>query len=132
MSRYSSLVMEHFEDPRNCGTLAAPDAVGQSGHSGRAPRMTIQLQVKGDVVRQAMFQAFGCGFSIACGSMLTELAVNCTVSACREITAEQLDAALEGLPPDKHHCPLLAVAALRDALDQVGKSAAASESEESA
>ena len=64
----------------------------------------------------AKFQTVGCGPTIACGSMLTELITGRTVAECGEITTDTLITALDGVPPDKLHSPALAITALRDAL----------------
>jgi NifU-like protein involved in Fe-S cluster formation len=116
MGRFSETLMDHFTYPRNSGALDVPDRVGRGGTPGQGPFLILQLRLDGDVVAAARFQTHGCGASIAAGSMLTEMIVGRTLDDCRALTAEQLSTALGGFPPDKRHCPILAVAALRDAL----------------
>jgi len=116
MGRFSETLMDHFTFPRNSGTLKAPDRVGLAGQPGQGPFMVLHLKLDGQTVAAARFQTYGCGASIAAGSMLTELIIGRTVSDCRTLTAERLSEALGGFPPDKQHCPILAVAALRHAL----------------
>jgi nitrogen fixation NifU-like protein len=117
MGRFSETLMDHFLSPRNAGALVAPDRVGQAGAPGRGPYMTLHLRLDGGTVVAAGFQTYGCGASTAAGSMLTEMIVGRSVEACRDVTAALLSEALGGFPPDKQHCPVMAVAALRDALE---------------
>ena len=79
----------------------------------------MSLRLEGDRVAAARFHTYGCGATIAAGSMLTELILGRTVAECRAVTADALAAALGGFPPDKLHCPELAVAALRDVLEKL-------------
>jgi nitrogen fixation NifU-like protein len=116
MGRFSEALMDHFSDPRNSGTLESPDRVGRAGVPGQGPYMALHLRLDGETVAAAKFQTHGCGASIAAGSMLTEMVIGRTVADCLALTSEQLAEALGGFPPDKQHCPFLAVAALRDAL----------------
>ena len=78
--------------------------------------MVLFLRVEGDRISAAKYHTVGCGPTIACGSMLSELVVGRSIEGCRELTADHLIEALDGVPPDKLHCPALAIAALRDAL----------------
>lgn len=116
MGRFSETLMDHFTYPRNSGALESPDRVGRAGAPGQGPYMELQLKIEGDKVAAARFRTHGCGASIAAGSMLTEMVTGRTVSDCLRLTPEELAEALGGFPPDKQHCPVLAVAALRDAL----------------
>jgi NifU-like protein involved in Fe-S cluster formation len=99
--------------------MSAPDAVGEADLRGHAPRFTIYLQASGGRVTQARFQTFGCGYSIAACSALTELITGKTISECQAITADQVVTALDGMPEEKRFCADLAVAALRDALQKL-------------
>jgi nitrogen fixation NifU-like protein len=116
MSRFSEILMDHFNYPRNQGRMESPDRVGVAGTPGEGPFMVIMLRVQNDLVTEAKCDTHGCGVTIAAGSMLTEMITNRTREACRSITAEQLTQALDGVPPDKAHGPALAVAALQNAL----------------
>ena len=117
MSRYSEAVMDHFQSPRNWGRLDRPDHVGVAGVPGQGRYLVLHLRLEGDVVTEARFQSHGCGATIACGSVLTELIVGRDVDAARGVTASTLLEALGGLPPDKGHCAEFAAAALRQALE---------------
>ncbi len=80
------------------------------------------LKVVDGRIAAATFQTYGCGPTIASGSMLTELIVGRTIAECRKLTTDDLIAALDGVPPDKLHCPALAIGALQDALRKTGES----------
>jgi nitrogen fixation NifU-like protein len=118
MGRYSDILMNHFLSPRNAGPMQDPDRIGLVGIPGQGPFMVVCLRLDGDRVTEARFQTHGCGATIAAGSMLTELVAHRSVRECLALTAEHLTAALGGVPPDKVHCPALAVAALRAALPE--------------
>jgi NifU-like protein involved in Fe-S cluster formation len=116
MGKYADPLMGHFLSPRNCGKMDAPDRVGLVGTPGQTLFMLVCLRVEGDTVVDARYQTNGCGASIAAGSVLTEVVKGKTVGACLALTADDVAAALGGVPPDKAHCPVLAVTALRNAL----------------
>jgi nitrogen fixation NifU-like protein len=117
MSVFSSVMMEHFASPRNQGTMEKPDRIGLVGVPGEGPFMLICLRIRDRVVVEAKFQTYGCGGSIAAGSLLTQMVTNRTVDECLALTAEQLTEALGGVPPNKAHCPALAIGALSAALE---------------
>ena len=102
--------------------MEAPDRVGIAGTPGHGPYVAVYLRLTGDVISEARFQTHGCGVSIACGSMLTELITDLAVSDCLELTPEHLSEALEGVPATKLHCPVLAISALKNALSGRGAS----------
>jgi NifU-like protein involved in Fe-S cluster formation len=119
MTRYSTTVAEHFEDPRNKGVMENPDAVGSASVDGRPPSATIYLRVVGQRIEKATFQTQGCGFMTACCSALTEMLTGRRIGEARAVTADDLMAALDGLPRDREFCAHLATAALADALAQL-------------
>jgi NifU-like protein involved in Fe-S cluster formation len=116
MGRFSDTLMDHFLAPRNSGALDAPDATGHAGVPGRGPFLILYLRMDGSRIVAAKFQTVGCGPTIACGSMLTELITGRTVAECAELTTDSLITAVVGVPADKLHSPALAITALRDAL----------------
>jgi NifU-like protein involved in Fe-S cluster formation len=116
VGKYSETLMDHFTSPRNSGPMPDPDAVGHAGTPGRGAFMILYLRLAGGVVTEARFQTFGCGVSIASGSVLTELVARRPISECLALTAADVIAALDGVPPDKLHGPALAIGALHDAL----------------
>jgi len=116
MTRFSRILVERFQNaPYSC-SIPDADRVGAAGRSGGGPSMTIYLQLECEDVINASFRARGCGVTIACGSMLAEMLIGRSLSACRELTIDDLIAALDGIPADKRHAPVLAIAALHDAL----------------
>jgi nitrogen fixation protein NifU and related proteins len=119
MSRFSDIVMDHFNSPRNRRRMEAPDRVGVGGTPGCGPYLILMLRIQDDRVREATCETHGCGVTIASGSMLTEMVVNRSLHGCRQISTEELTEALGGVPSDKAHGPALAVAALRNALQEV-------------
>jgi nitrogen fixation protein NifU and related proteins len=116
MGKYSETLSEHVMSPRNGGVIENADVIGHAGAPGRGAFMILYLRIEDERVTAAKYHTVGCGPTIACGSMLTEMVVGKSIAECRELTAEKLIEALDGMPPDKLHCPALAIAALRDAL----------------
>ncbi len=104
--------------PRNGGVLENPDLAGHAGTPGRGALMVLFLKLDGDRIAEAKYQTYGCGPTIASGSMLTEMIVGRAITECRELTVEDLIEALDGVPPDKLHSPALAIGALHDALSK--------------
>ena len=96
--------------------MEAPDLTGVAGTLGSGAFLVLYLKVEESRIAAAKYQTYGCGPTIAAGSILTEMIVGRTIEECRELTVDQLIEALDGIPPDKLHCPALAIAALRDAL----------------
>ena len=116
MSRFSEVLMDHFNSPRNVGVIEHADRVGTAGVPGQGPFIMLCLRIQNDVVVEAQYQTHGCGVTIACGSMITEMIKGRSLEECRAITAAHLSDALGGIPPDKAHSPVLAVAALQQAV----------------
>lgn len=118
MPPWSSIVMEHFQDPQNAGVLSDADAVGKASVGGHAPYMTLFLRIDEGQVQAARFKSFGCGYSIAAGSMLTVLITGRTLAACQALTTQELERALGGLPQHKRFCAQLAINAMHNGLEQ--------------
>jgi NifU-like protein involved in Fe-S cluster formation len=116
MGKYSESLMDHFLAPRNSGPMESPDVTGHAGAPGRGPFLILYLQIDEHRIIAAKFQTYGCGPTIACGSMLTEMIIGQSLAECSMITTEMLMERLDGVPPEKLHSPALAIAALRDAL----------------
>ena len=109
--------MQHVQAPHNAGVMSSPDAVGFADLNGRSPRITIYLRVRKGIVKRAQFQAFGCGYSIACCSVLTQRVRGKELDVCREISSNDLADSFGGLPDNKVFCADLAIRALHAALD---------------
>ena len=116
MGKYSETLMEHFSSPSNSGPMASPDLVGHAGRPGSGPFLILYLRMDGGTVAGSSFQTYGCGPTIASGSVLTEMISGRDAAGCLALTHEDIIEALDGVPADKLHGPALAIAALRDAL----------------
>jgi nitrogen fixation NifU-like protein len=114
---YSDKVMDHFQNPRNVGTLADADGVGQVGNPVCGDMMTFYVKVKDDKLTDVKFQTFGCGAAIAVSSMVSEMAIGKTIEEAMTITNEKVAEELGGLPKNKMHCSNLGADALHAALD---------------
>ncbi len=114
---YSEKVMDHFNNPRNVGELDNPSGVGTVGNAkcGDIMRMYLEIDEKG-VIRDVKFKTFGCGAAVATSSMATELVKGKTVEEALTVTNKAVMEALDGLPPVKVHCSLLAEEAIHAAL----------------
>jgi nitrogen fixation NifU-like protein len=135
---YSNAVLDHFQHPRQAGTLAALPArepierdrtllesgrepvevVGTDGVAGQGNYLALQMRVDGERIAEAAFQTYGCPAAIACGSFVTEWITGKTVGEAATLEWDEVAVALE-LPLGKEHCAQLAVNALRDALNQL-------------
>ena len=116
MALYSEKVMDHFRNPRNVGVIENADAVGEVGNAKCGDIMTIYLKINNDTITDVKFQTFGCGSAIASSSMATELIKGKPVSEALSLTNAAVAEALDGLPPHKMHCSVLAEEAIKSAL----------------
>ncbi|MCM1258481.1 MAG: Fe-S cluster assembly scaffold protein NifU [Roseburia sp.] len=114
---YSEKVMDHFNNPRNVGEIDNPSGIGTVGNAkcGDIMRMYFDIDDKG-VIRDGKFKTFGCGAAVATSSMATELVKGKTVQEALTVTNKAVMEALDGLPPVKVHCSLLAEEAIHAAL----------------
>ena len=114
---YSEKVMDHFVNPRNVGELENASGVGTVGNAKCGDIMRIYLDIDDDkIIRDVKFKTFGCGAAIATSSMATELIKGKSIYEALEITNKSVMEALDGLPPVKVHCSLLAEEAIHAAL----------------
>ena len=114
---YSEKVMDPFQNPRNVGEMENPSGVGTVGNAkcGDIMRMYLDIDENG-IIKEAKFKTFGCGAAVATSSMATELVAGKTVQEALEVTNKAVMEALDGLPPVKVHCSLLAEQAIHAAL----------------
>jgi len=105
--------MDHFMNPRNVGVLEDADGVGRAGNPVCGDLMEMSIKVENDVIADIRFRTFGCGAAIATSSMATELIKGKTIDQALEISNRAIAEALDGLPPVKMHCSVLAAEALR-------------------
>jgi nitrogen fixation protein NifU and related proteins len=113
---YSDKVMDHFLNPRNMGELEDANAVGDVGNPACGDMMRLYLKIEDGVIVDAKFKTFGCGAAIATSSMLTELLKGKKLEEAKKISNEAVADALDGLPPVKIHCSVMAEEALAEAL----------------
>ena len=115
---YSEKVMDHFNNPRNVGEIENASGVGTVGNAKCGDIMRIYLDIDEDtkIVKDFKFKTFGCGASVATISMATELVKGKTIYEALEVTNKAVMEALDGLPPVKVHCSLLAEEAIHAAL----------------
>ena len=116
MGPYSEKVMDHFMDPRNMGDIKDADAVGTVGNPACGDVMRLYIKVDGGKITEAKFKTFGCGAAIATSSMATEMIKDKSLDEALEITNEAVAEALDGLPPNKMHCSVLAQEAIEAAI----------------
>lgn len=115
---YSEKVMDHFANPRNVGEIENANAVGQVGNAKCGDIMKIYMDIdENDVIRDVKFKTFGCGAAIATSSMATEMVKGKTVEEALQLTNKAVMEALDGLPPEKVHCSVLAEEAIRSAIE---------------
>ena len=113
---YSEKVMDHFTHPRNVGEIPDADAVGEVGNAKCGDIMKIYMKIENDVIVDIKFQTFGCASAIATSSMATELIKGKRVEEALELSNKAVVEALDGLPPVKVHCSVLAEEAVKAAI----------------
>lgn len=115
---YSEKVMDHFNNPRNVGEIENASGVGTVGNAKCGDIMRIYLDVDEEtkVIKDCKFKTFGCGAAVATSSMATELVTGKTIYEALQVTNKAVMEALDGLPPVKVHCSLLAEEAIHAAL----------------
>ncbi|MCR5687716.1 MAG: Fe-S cluster assembly scaffold protein NifU [Lachnospiraceae bacterium] len=117
VTEYSDKVMDHFSNPRNVGEIENASGVGTVGNAKCGDIMRMYLDIDDDrIVRDAKFKTFGCGAAIATSSMATELVKGKSIEDAMTVTNKAVMEALDGLPPVKVHCSLLAEQAIHAAL----------------
>ena len=116
-SLYSEKVMEHFKNPRNAGEMENPDGVGRVGNPVCGDVMELYIKVKDGTIVDAKFKTFGCAAAIATSSMVTEMVKGKSVEEALKISNKAVVEALDGLPPAKVHCSVLAEDALKAAIE---------------
>lgn len=117
---YSEKVMDHFQNPRNVGKIADADGVGEVGNAKCGDIMKMYLKIDEQdgekIISDVKFNTFGCGSAIATSSMATELIKGKKLDDALELTNRAVVEALDGLPPVKLHCSVLAEEAVKAAV----------------
>ncbi len=113
---YSEKVMDHFANPRNVGELTDANAVGEVGNAKCGDIMKIYMKIEDNIIKEVKFKTFGCGAAVATSSMATEMVKGKTVEDALKLTNKAVMEALDGLPPAKVHCSVLAEEAINAAI----------------
>ena len=110
---YTDKVMDHFRNPRNVGEIEDANGIGEVGNAKCGDIMKVYLKVEDNIIKDVKFQTFGCGSAIASSSMATELIKGKTLEEAWELSNKAVAEALDGLPPVKMHCSVLAEQAIK-------------------
>ena len=117
---YSEKVMDHFQNPRNVGEIEEASGVGTVGNAkcGDIMRIYLDIDDESHIIKDCKFKTFGCGAAVATSSMATEMVKGKTIEEAMQVTNKAVMEALDGLPPVKVHCSLLAEEAIHAALGE--------------
>ena len=114
---YNQKVLDAFANPQNVGEIENPDGEGTVGNATCGDIMKITLRIENDVITDAKFQTFGCAAAIATSSTATQMVIGMTIDEALQLTNAKVVEALEGLPPQKIHCSVLAEEAIKKAIE---------------
>ena len=114
---YNQKVLDAFANPKNVGEIENPDGEGTVGNATCGDIMKITLRIVDDVIVDAKFQTFGCAAAIATSSTATQMVIGMTVDEALKLTNAKVVEELEGLPPQKIHCSVLAEEAIKKAIE---------------
>lgn len=115
---YSNKVLDHYENPRNVGSLNKDDpnvGTGMVGAPACGDVMKLQIKVENNVITDARFKTYGCGSAIASSSLITEMVKGMSLDQAQAIKNSELAEEL-ALPPVKIHCSILAEDAIKAAV----------------
>ena len=119
---YTDKVLDHFKNPRNVGELPDANGVGMVGNEKCGDIMQMFIKVNDDgIIEDVSFKTFGCGAAIATSSMATEMIKGKSIDEALKLTNAAVVEALEGLPPQKLHCSVLAEEAVKLAIEDYYK-----------
>ena len=118
---YSDKVFDHFSNPRNVGEIENADGVGEVGNAKCGDIMKMYIKVDNGIISDVKFKTFGCGAAVATSSMATELIKGKSIDDALKLTNKAVVEALDGLPPVKLHCSVLADQAIKAALSDYYK-----------
>lgn len=113
---YSEKVMDHFANPRNVGEIADANGVGEVGNAKCGDIMKMYLKINNGIIEDVKFKTFGCGAAIATSSIATEMIKGKPLDEALKLTNKAVVEALDGLPPAKIHCSVLAEQAIKSAI----------------
>ncbi len=113
---YNEKVMDAFQNPKNVGEVENADGVGQVGNAACGDIMRISLKIEDGIIKDAKFKTFGCAAAVATSSTATDMIIGMTIDEAEKITNARVVEILEGLPPQKIHCSVLAEEAIKEAI----------------
>ena len=113
---YSEKVMDHYANPRNVGEIEDANGVGEVGNAKCGDIMKMYLKIEDNTIKDVKFKTFGCGAAIATSSIATEMIKGKPLSEALKLTNKAVVEALDGLPPAKLHCSVLAEQAIKAAI----------------
>ena len=113
---YSEKVLDHFANPRNVGEIEDADGVGEVGNAKCGDIMKMYIKVDNGVISDVKFKTFGCGAAIATSSIATEMIMGKKLEDALKLTNKAVVEALDGRPPAKIHCSVLAEQAMKAAI----------------
>ncbi len=114
---YNERVMKEFAEPKNVGFIENADGVGKVGNASCGDIMEISLKIDNDIITDAKFRTFGCAAAIASSSVATQMVIGKTLDEALEIKNKDVVETLQGLPPQKIHCSVLAEEAIKKAVE---------------
>lgn len=114
---YSEKVIDHFSNPRNVGEIEDANAIGEVGNAKCGDIMRVYLKIEDNIIKDVKFKTFGCAAAIATSSVSTELIKGKTIEEALKITNKEVVESLDGLPPVKLHCSVLAEEAIKKAIE---------------
>ena len=114
---YNEKVIEVFRNPKNVGEIENADGVGKVGNASCGDIMQISLKIENDIIVDAKFKTFGCAAAIATSSTATEMVKGMTIDEALKLTNKAVVEKLNGLPPQKIHCSVLAEEAIKEAIE---------------
>ena len=120
---YTDKVMDHFRNPRNVGEIEDANGIGEVGNAKCGDIMRVYLKVEDNIIKDVKFQTFGCGSAIASSSMATEMIKGKSLEEAWELSNKAVAEALDGLPPVKMHCSVLAEEAIHKAINDYRQNA---------
>ena len=114
---YNEKVMEIFKHPKNVGEVENYNAIGTVGNATCGDIMQITLRIEDGIIKDAKFKTFGCAAAITSSSVATSMIIGKTIDEALKITNKDVITELNGLPPQKIHCSVLAEEAIKAAID---------------
>ena len=118
---YTKKVLKHFKNPHNQGSIKNADAIGQAGNLKCGDVMKIYLKIKDNIIKDVKFETLGCAAAIAISSASTDMVKGKTLDEAKKLTKDKIIKELDGLPPLKIHCSMLALEALDKAIKEYKK-----------